>query len=290
VIVEGLPIQLSADSVSVNFVAGSLIWSKKDQDEAPLGGATFEACLTIESECVTFLDNEDPDVNKSDGEFEINNLRLGEWTVQEISPPEGYNGDPGIREAVLTTDDPDFTFADSWVNIAFPGRILETGTTCEDYINGTAIELTEVIYQVKKELINNTAPGVFFYFTTFYAPGSEFTVEVDQVTNPAFEDFSVQNESNVRLFNGDCSMPSVTYTVTTDFINDPGHASVHIQGAADQQVFILSVKYDTGSVVGLTPLSAPPPDKYATIQYDYWTVIGEDIVDGDSDGVKLVPR
>jgi hypothetical protein len=222
--------------------------------------------------------------------------------LKELTPPDGYNIDDHVEYVILDTEVYSVDVTDPWVNSL--GRIVETGTTCEQYLARTAsIDLTEVIYRVKKDLINNTAPGVFFYYTTFLAPGSDFTVEVDQIVttpieNETFKDFVVQNASNIRLFNvinGDCTLPSASYTVETDFENDPGKAVVNIQGAVADQVFIMSVKYETGSVVGLKPLPSPePPAKYATIQYDFNTVIGEGesktIVDKDSDGVKLVPR
>jgi hypothetical protein len=163
------------------------------------------------------------------------------------------------------------------VNIAFPGRVLETGTTCEDYVFGTPIDLTEVRYNAKKGVINNVAPGVFFYYTTFSAPSINFTVDVFQSNEgpDGFPNFDVQNESNIRLFNGDCLIPSATMTI----ISLGAQVSISIDGANPGEAFVLSVKYETGAVVGL---SDP-----GTVHYDYSTLVDGTLVDRDLDGVDL---
>ena len=171
----------------------------------------------------------------------------------------------------------DVVLADPWVNIAFPGRVLETGTTCEDYVFGTPIDLTEVIFNAKKGAINNVAPGVFFYYTTFSAPSTNFIVDVFQVNDGPvdFPNFDVQNDSNIRLFNGDCSLPSATMTL----LSSGSQASVSIDGENPGDMFVLSVKYETGAVVGL---SEP-----GTVHYDYSTFVDGMMVDRDLDGVDL---
>jgi hypothetical protein len=162
---------------------------------------------------------------------------------------------------------------DPWVN-SIAGQILETGTTCEQYVNGTAIELNEVIYRLKQGVINNVAPGVFFYYTTFTAPSADFTLDVVQSSVPPFTPFDVQNTEQVRLFNGDCSMPTVTFTSTIN-----GQVTVNITGAAEGDVFVLSVKYETGTVIGL----ADP----GTTHYSYTTVVENQIVDKNKNGLDL---
>jgi hypothetical protein len=178
------------------------------------------------------------------------------------------------------------TLTPAFVNIAFPGRVLETGTTCEMYLDGSAIELTEVIYNIsrKDQVINNAAPGVFFYYTTFNAPGDAgFLVDVSQyqdADHAPLPNFTVQNESNVRLFNGDCSDPTVSYLVSFD----NGQVELTFTGPAfpaKDDVFILSVKYETSAVVG-----QPIPDP-TTVHYNFETLVDGSLVDMDLDGVFL---
>jgi hypothetical protein len=133
-------------------------------------------------------------------------------------------------------------------------------------------------------VINNVAPGVFFYYTTFTAPDADgFRVDVEQSHgDPAsMPNFTVQNESNIRLFNGDCTDPTVSYSI--GFQN--GQAWVEFNGPvfpAQGDIFILSVKYETSSVVG-QPIPNP-----STVHYDFKTYIdGGTLVDLDLDGVDM---
>ncbi|HEX5015239.1 MAG TPA: prealbumin-like fold domain-containing protein [Candidatus Limnocylindrales bacterium] len=89
------------------FLDGTLVWHKVDQDGAPLGGATFEVCRTqnlntstnpdsydnITPVCVSVTDNSAPDANPADGEFLLEDLILGTYTVRETAAPAGYHID-----------------------------------------------------------------------------------------------------------------------------------------------------------------------------------------------------
>ncbi|MCJ7535713.1 MAG: prealbumin-like fold domain-containing protein, partial [Anaerolineales bacterium] len=268
-----------------SYVAGSLTWFKVDQGGSALGGATFEACRITESDgvtslpepvCVTVLDNQAPDADPTNGVFKLVNQGLGTWTVQETVAPQGYFGDfDRFEQRTLSTAALDAVIAEAWVNDLFPGRTLETGTTCEMFRDGTAIALNQVLYGTKGKTINNAAPGVFFYYTKFIAPAADFTVDLHQQNNAEFVNFLLQNEQQVRLFNGDCSSPSAGYTITFG----TGQVSVHITGAAPGQVLIMSVKYETSSVVG--------QNQPGEVRYDFHTDINGVMVDQDMDGLFL---
>jgi len=287
-VVGGLSVPVGASAFGTkSYKEGSLTWSKVDQDGVALGGATFEACRVkdrhgtdIPAECQSVTG-----APEAPGAFYLTGLRLGTWTIREIAAPIGYFADGRIESVALGTDaddnglleNLDIVIQNPWINIAFPGRVLETGTTCEDYVFGSTIDLTDVIYNAKKGAINNVAPGVFFYYTTFVAPSASFTVEVAQVNDgpDGFANFDVQNDSNIRLFNSDCSMPTASMTL----ISLGAQASASIDGANPGDVFVLSVKYETSAVVGL---SEP-----GTIHYDYSTIVNGLTVDRDLDGVDL---
>jgi hypothetical protein len=109
-------------------------------------------------------------------------------------------------------------------------------------------------------------------------------IDIDQTNNdPSFALFEVQNDQQVRLFNGDCTEPMVGYS--TGF--DGGQAYITIDGASTGQMFIVSVKYETGAVVG-QPIDDPnsPP----TIHYDFSTLINGSVIGRDLDGLDLKPR
>ncbi len=73
---------------------GSLRIHKVDGEQDPLGGACF--AVDGPGYSGTLCDNQSGDANNSYGELRLNNLRPGEYTVQESSAPAGYNMDPQI--------------------------------------------------------------------------------------------------------------------------------------------------------------------------------------------------
>ena len=108
---------------------GTLIWYKNDDLGNLLGGATFKVCRThdyvsddgsfveITPVCVEFVDNNAPDIDPDAGEFKLDGLVLGRYTVQETVPPAGYTGDLTRIETVdLTTAEPSLTITLPWVN------------------------------------------------------------------------------------------------------------------------------------------------------------------------------
>jgi len=158
-------------------------------------------------------------------------------------------------------------------------KLTPTATTCSDFTGGTAGDLTRICYGVKAGQINNTAPGVFFYYTKVKAPAAgTFTVNIDQTVTASFSIpfFSVQ-QGQVTLYDASCNK------IGQGTETSPGQASVTVSGAAANQVFVIGVKYSTSSVVGTSLPSGPRP----TAHYDFQTRIGTQVVDSDADGLNL---
>ncbi len=160
------------------------------------------------------------------------------------------------------------------------GKIAPTETTCSDFTGGTAGDITQACYGIKSGVINNVAPGVFFYFTQVTAPSANFTIDIVQTNNDAsFPFFAVHNGiSEIRLFDGNC----VISNLGTASESPLGQAHVAISGATVGQTFIVQVKYSANSVNG-TSVSSP----YPTVHYDFHTEIGGVTVDLDPDGLDL---
>jgi hypothetical protein len=126
------------------FVDGSLAWFKVDDQATPLG-ASFEVRRThnldtsttpdtvvdVPDVCVTVLDNAAPDVDLADGEFLLEDLSLGRYTVKEVAPfPPGFEPDPDtvIVDLTLEPGPKDATIAEAFVNRAlFRPRTSPTG-------------------------------------------------------------------------------------------------------------------------------------------------------------------
>ncbi|MCL7452912.1 MAG: SpaA isopeptide-forming pilin-related protein [Anaerolineae bacterium] len=128
--VGGLSLSRQTDGIAPNsddavktYVDGSLSWLKHDSNGNLLGGATFEVCRThdrfgtdIADECVSVLDNNPPDLDPDDGEFLLDGLFLGRYTIAETVPPAGYVGDPFVETVELTLAAPDQSASYIWVN------------------------------------------------------------------------------------------------------------------------------------------------------------------------------
>lgn len=137
--VGGLSLHRETDGTGGNsgnatktYVDGSLTWLKKDSQGNLLGGATFEVCRThdrfgtdISDECVTVLDNNPPDLDSDDGEFLLDGLLLGRYTITETDPPTGYQADDFVETIELSLADPDKSATHVWVNV--PGQGCTTG-------------------------------------------------------------------------------------------------------------------------------------------------------------------
>ena len=157
------------------------------------------------------------------------------------------------------------------------GRVTHTGTTCDDYLSG-ANDLTSAQYGVKGGKINNVAPGVFFYYTSVVAPSSDFTIDITQSeTSPTFDTLFGINNGQVRLYDEDCA-DSRLATVTTS----GGQTSLSVSGATPGEMYVVSVKYTTGTVVGQ---SVPTP---TTVHYDFTTSVNG--VNVASDGIDLTKK
>jgi hypothetical protein len=137
------------------FVDGSLAWLKNDDQGNRLGGASFEVCRThdldtsttpdtfvpITPVCITVLDNSSPDADSDDGEFLLEDLILGRYTVDEVPPfPPGFEPDPDVVTVDLTLEPgpKDVTITEAFVNRAlFKIIVLTCNTTTEELVDST---------------------------------------------------------------------------------------------------------------------------------------------------------
>ena len=157
------------------------------------------------------------------------------------------------------------------------GQITPTATSCGSFSSGSSADLTSVCYGVKGNKINNTAPGVLFYYTRVTAPSASFTVDIVQTKNNTSFPFMAVQQGQVVLYGSGCTKLGLGMETST------GQASVTINNATVGQVYVIGVKYSSGSVVG-TNLGTSRP----TVHYDFRTEIGGTVVDSDPDGLSLM--
>jgi hypothetical protein len=168
------------------------------------------------------------------------------------------------------------------VNPPCGGQIAPTATTCETFAAETSEDLNQIQYSRKGQEISQTNPGVFFYYTTFLAPASDFTVQITQSeSHPTFDTlFAVQGEDQVRVFFPGCN----TYHDFT-FTNGGGQVTIDISGVTAGEAIIISVKYQTSSVVGQDRPTNPD-----TVHYSFSTYADGILVDSNANGLDLVPK
>jgi hypothetical protein len=119
----------SGDAIK-RFVAGSVSWTKVDNNNTPLGGATFRLCRTNDWDvlsnmmgpplpqpiCQTVTDNQAPDADPADGQFSVAGLPLGRYTAQETIAPPGWELDPTIQTVDLTPANTAVSFAAAFID------------------------------------------------------------------------------------------------------------------------------------------------------------------------------
>jgi uncharacterized repeat protein (TIGR01451 family) len=161
------------------------------------------------------------------------------------------------------------------VNCKPSAQITPTNTTCQQFVSGTASTLTGFNYGLKNGAINNVDPGVAFYFVKVTAPGSSFTVTVNQTDNGSTPPFDARQ---VQLFDGACNtLSNFTSSIST------GTVTVNVTGATAGQTYIVLFKIDPHSVVGA---ATPSP---ATVTYTYSTSLNGVAVPGSTQSINLAP-
>jgi hypothetical protein len=157
------------------FVDGSLTWLKHDQDGELLAGATFEVCQTHyldtsgdphvlvelvdedddpDPACVSVLDDDGSDASYSGldadpigGQFLLEDLSLGTWTIRETAAPEGYAFDDEFTQTVqLELEDPDGSAVLAFVNSRLYKLIV---ITCNESTNELVVSVVDLDGTVK---------------------------------------------------------------------------------------------------------------------------------------------
>ena len=154
-------------------------------------------------------------------------------------------------------------------------QITPTGTTCNEFKNGTAETLSNLNYSVAGGKVkNNVTPGVFFYWVSVTVPAGNNNVTITQtITTGNFTGlFNFASAQNV--FNSSCN--SVSSTIT----QNPNTGTVTVSfNAPVAGTYIISIKYDSKSIAGL-----PAPGPGTTVHYNFATTG----VPGSTSGLDLI--
>jgi len=157
------------------------------------------------------------------------------------------------------------------------GQITPTGTTCQQFRDGGAATLSELLYSVKNGTINSVAPGVFFYWIKLEnvaAGPNTFTIS-QTITTGNFDTHFFNQASGSFVFNSSCAK------VARQTINTSAGVTTVTFTAPTAGTYIIGVKYDSGSVKGFTP-----PTTTGIAHYDFST----GGVPGSTQGIDLKPK
>jgi hypothetical protein len=182
---------------------------------------------------------------------------------------------PEIAEETGTELDDNSSTATITVHCAPPppppgGNITPTGTTCEQFRDGTSTDLNAILYGLKDGVINNVAPGIGFYFVRWTSTGAAITiVQSDDGSTPAFGVQSVQVYTASNCTRVDRSL---SISVSAD------STIVTIGGTTSGTEYIVRLAFDPNTVKG----SADP----GTVIYTY-TTTG---IANSTDTIALAPK
>ena len=154
-------------------------------------------------------------------------------------------------------------------------QITPTGTTCNQFRDGTATTLSTVQYSVKNGLVSQVNPGVFFYWVQVDASAGSNTFTIDQaITTGNFDSHFFSQAAGSFAYNSGCTKISANIStsngVTTITFN-----------ASSAGTFIIGIKYDATSVTGF---AAPSPG--TTVSYTF-TLTG---FPSSTEGLDLVKK
>jgi len=175
------------------------------------------------------------------------------------------------------------------VNNDASSMIAPTQTTCQQYRDGTAMDYTELAYNVQtlkkptRTVVGSVAPGVIFFWSTVTADADgAFTLEGHQLNNsPSANPWHDMANLDVFLWDANCAkVQTTTLTTATD-----GHPVLNVTGADPGATYYFSVKYDSSSLAGIKV--AKP---YPTVDYTFQTWMNGQLIITSPDSVAVKPK
>ncbi|WP_242342130.1 hypothetical protein [Anaeromyxobacter terrae] len=237
------------------------------------GTATIETKTTTDASYVSFTTD----------------LEEGSYTIEEtLKSGWEFVSSSGCSFTVNYPADADKTFSCTYTNMAVTGRIAPTQTTCQNFVTTPDLyTLDSILYGVKGNKINNTAPGVFFYYSYVTAPATgTLTGQITEFmtsthTNAPWNSstpplFQIQ-QAQIRLYDLNCNILPITIVST-----NPANATFTYAGAVKDQRYVVGVKYGTSD--GIVGLPVPAP---TTVNYKFQTFANGTLTDSNENGLAL---
>jgi hypothetical protein len=143
------------------------------------------------------------------------------------------------------------------------------------------MDYTELFYNVSKNRVGSVAPGVIFFWSTITAPSAGFSLEGHQLNDSGALAWRDMGNLDVFLWDANCDkVQTVTLSTAAD-----GHPVLGVTGATAGATYYFSVKYDTGSLTGI---SVKKP--YPTVNYTFETWLDGSKIITSPDSVAVTPK
>jgi hypothetical protein len=205
----------------------------------------------------------------------------GVYTVCE-EVPDGFTVLPSECQTVTVTTNQTVTV--TFTNVGPPpdgSQLTPTDTDCNDFRGGTAPDLDELQYDVRRGNLSGVQPGVFFYFTKVEISSTvdtadEVTIGQSNDSGGLFDEFKIKDA--VVYFDPSCNPLSKNSQPNCKGLTD---CAFEIGQTGD---FIIRVRYESKSIAG----AAVCPLPLETSNYVFSTLV--DGVLTTSDDINLVPK
>jgi gliding motility-associated-like protein len=141
-----------------------------------------------------------------------------------------------------------------------PG-IFHTTVTSSDFINGATDKLIgQLCYTTRNGKVTNVTPGQMFYYTAIKAPSNDFYVDIEQTKSESgLALFEINQTNQVTLWDAKYNKVATgTQTVL-------GKGQIHISNAVKGAQYVLSVKYNTKSIIGSSFSGIAPVCRYTFV-------------------------
>ena len=159
--------------------------------------------------------------------------------------------------------------------------IYHTTVACSNFKTSPSTSLVGTMcYSTSSNKISNVTPGQFFYYSTIKAPTSSFCIDINQTrTFTGFGLFEINQANQVILWDPNCTKVATGVQVTV------GLGRVCITNAVAGSNYVLSVKYDTKTIIGGIYNCSPAP----TSVYSFESSINGVALRGSKASVNLAP-
>ncbi|MFV8466895.1 gliding motility-associated C-terminal domain-containing protein, partial [Flavobacterium sp. LB1P62] len=155
-----------------------------------------------------------------------------------------------------------------------PG-IFHTTVTSSDFISGATDKLIgQLCYTTKNGKVTNVTPGQMFYYTAIKAPSNDFYVDIEETKSESgLALFEINQKNQITLWDAKYNKVATgTQTVL-------GKGQIHISNAVKGAQYVLSVKYDTKSIIGSSFSGTAPVCTYTFVSKINGSIVSRTSVD-----------